>query len=109
MKRSRGRCAAVVSAVVLAIGWLLAGPVLAQSGDDHRPGDPEDPCAIDPDSRACRNTTTVVAYEEYHKRIRSAEMVTPLETNVFVDSVNLYNGSTEFRVVCCRRSKTDPV
>jgi|GEM_PF-6149704 len=33
---------------------------------------------------------------EYEKRIRATEMVTALSSDLFGDSVSLYNGSTEF-------------
>jgi RHS repeat-associated protein len=62
---------------------------------------PPDPCTLDPDSAECgaRGGSGVQVYEEYHKRLRSNEMVTPLGSDVFGDNVSLYNGSTEFRVV----------
>ena len=36
------------------------------------------------------------AFADYDKRIKSAEMVSPLKEDLFGDSVSLYNGATEF-------------
>lgn len=41
----------------------------------------------------------VEPYEEFGKRLRAAEDVTPLKSDVFGDQVSLYNGATEFDVV----------
>lgn len=38
-------------------------------------------------------------YEEFGKRLKEAQEVTPLTSDLFGDSVSLYNGSTEFNVV----------
>ena len=38
-------------------------------------------------------------YVEYEKRLRAAEMVSPLKSDLFGDNVSLYNGSTEFAVI----------
>lgn len=35
-------------------------------------------------------------YQEYADRIKSAEMVAPLKSDLFGDSISLYNGATEF-------------
>ncbi|WP_408951636.1 RHS repeat domain-containing protein [Lysobacter sp. Hz 25] len=40
--------------------------------------------------------TPVAPLEEYSKRVRSAEMVSPLQSDLMGESVSLYNGSTEF-------------
>lgn len=37
-------------------------------------------------------------YVEHEKRLRTSEMVSPLTSELFGDSVSLYNGSTEFSV-----------
>lgn len=39
------------------------------------------------------------AFADYEKRIRSAEMVSPLKTDLFGDNVSLFNGSTEFSAI----------
>ena len=38
----------------------------------------------------------VMQYQEYEKRIRASEMVGALKSDLFGDSVSLYNGATEF-------------
>lgn len=40
----------------------------------------------------------ITPYTEYHKRIRTAESVSPLTSELFGESVNLSSGSTEFVV-----------
>ncbi|WP_109124704.1 hypothetical protein [Dyella sp. C11] len=40
----------------------------------------------------------VEAYEEFGKRLRAAQEVTPLKSDLFGDHVSLYNGSVEFDV-----------
>jgi len=42
--------------------------------------------------------TPIRPYEEYSKRLRDQEQVAPLKSDLFGDSVSLYNGSTEFVV-----------
>jgi hypothetical protein len=37
--------------------------------------------------------------EDYAKRLRAAELVSPLTSDLFGDSVSLYSGATEFAVV----------
>ncbi|MGH8052171.1 MAG: hypothetical protein ACREPB_16030, partial [Arenimonas sp.] len=37
-------------------------------------------------------------FEEYSKRIKSAQNVAPLSSNLFGESISLYNGATEFAV-----------
>lgn len=61
----------------------------------------DDPCGIDRESLACneRGGSTVQVYEDYDKRVRSHESVTPLGSEVFGENISLYNGATEFRVV----------
>ncbi|MCD9125994.1 hypothetical protein [Luteimonas fraxinea] len=49
-----------------------------------------------PSANAQRNQ--VVALENLERAIKSAEMVSPLKSDLFGDSVSLYNGATEFRV-----------
>lgn len=41
----------------------------------------------------------VEPYEEFGKKLRAAEEITPLKSDLFGDKVSLYNGSTEFNVV----------
>ncbi|MDE2157044.1 MAG: hypothetical protein KGJ32_14330, partial [Xanthomonadaceae bacterium] len=38
-------------------------------------------------------------YEEFGKRLKAAQEVTPLSSDLFGDSVSLYNGATEFNTV----------
>jgi hypothetical protein len=45
-----------------------------------------------------QTTDGVEPYEEFGKRLRAAEEVTPLKSNLFGDKVSLYNGATEFDV-----------
>lgn len=59
-------------------------------------------CGTAPPGAPCvepRNAVDVRPYEDWDKRLRSNELVSPLASNVFGDSVNLFNGSTEFSVV----------
>jgi RHS repeat-associated protein len=53
---------------------------------------PEDP-GIDPTRTAAGDTQV---YQEYAERMRSAEMVTPLGSDVFGEGVNLFDGQTTF-------------
>lgn len=43
--------------------------------------------------------TPLMPYQEHEKRIRSAQEVAPLTSELFGDSISLYNGATEFVVV----------
>jgi len=45
-----------------------------------------------------QSSTGVEAYEEFGKRLRAAQEVTPLTSDLFGDHVSLYNGSIEFDV-----------
>jgi hypothetical protein len=42
---------------------------------------------------------TMTPQEDYAKRLRAAELVIPLTSDLFGDSVGLFNGATEFAVV----------
>jgi hypothetical protein len=42
---------------------------------------------------------TMTPQEDYAKRLRAAELVSPLTSDLFGDSVGLFNGATEFAVV----------
>lgn len=87
----RVRCAALVL-VVLSACFAPAAWVLAQPGDEPPPCPPgEEPCP--------RSAGTVRPYEEFDQRVRSAQMVTPLASDVFGEQVSLYNGATQFSVV----------
>lgn len=52
---------------------------------------PREPSAVGQDG--------IPAHLEYRKRIESSQNIAPLESGVFGDDVNLYNGSTTFSVV----------
>lgn len=80
-------------------GLLILVLLAAQAAYAVAAEPPENPCERDPESQACRMTDAVQPFEDYHKRVRSAEMVTPLGSDVFGDSTSLYNGSTGFTVV----------
>lgn len=61
-------------------------------GDEPEdPGDPGDP--QDPNTRAVGDSQV---YQEYAERMRSAEMVSPLGSEIFGESVNLFDGATTF-------------
>lgn len=49
-------------------------------------------------THAQSSSTGVEAYEEFGKRLRAAQEVTPLTSEVFGDHVSLYNGAVEFNV-----------
>lgn len=49
-------------------------------------------------SLAHAQSTGVEPYEEFGKRLRAAQEVTPLTSDLFGDHVSLYNGSVEFGV-----------
>jgi YD repeat-containing protein len=49
-------------------------------------------------AHAQSGSTGVEAYEEFGKRLRAAQEVTPLTSDLFGDHVSLYNGSVEFAV-----------
>ncbi len=43
--------------------------------------------------------TPLMPYQEHQKKIRSAQEIEPLTSELFGDSISLYNGATEFSVV----------
>lgn len=45
------------------------------------------------------SSLAVEPYQEYHKRVESAQTLTALSDDLMGDSVSLYNGATEFSVV----------
>lgn len=45
-----------------------------------------------------RAQSDLAPYVEHEKRLRAAEMVGPLSSDLFGDNISLYNGSTEFAV-----------
>lgn len=49
-------------------------------------------------SAHAQSSSGVDPYEEYGKRLRAAQEVTPLKSDLFGDQVSLYNGATEFDV-----------
>jgi len=50
-------------------------------------------------TQALAQQQPILPYQEYDKRIRSAEMAGALKSDLFGDSVSLYNGATDFSVV----------
>jgi RHS repeat-associated protein len=85
----------VAAVLLLSMGLGTNGPVSASGiGED-------DPCAFDRDSAACsaRGGSDVNVYEEYDKRLRGHEVVSPLGSDIFGENIGLYSGATEFRVV----------
>jgi RHS repeat-associated protein len=78
---------------VLGFGAASAGPARSDEPPACGNAPPGAPC-LEP-----REAVDVRPYEDWDKRLRSNEMVTPLASEVFGDSVSLFNGSTEFAVV----------
>ncbi len=50
-------------------------------------------------SARAQTATAVAPEEEFGKRLRAAQEVTPLKSDLFGDQVSLYNGATDFNVV----------
>lgn len=50
-------------------------------------------------SVAAQTPTPLMPYQEHEKRIRAAEMVEGLKSDLFGENVSLYSGSTEFSVI----------
>lgn len=48
---------------------------------------------------ACGRASAVEVYQEYRKRIESAQNLTALKNDLFGDSVSLFNGKTDFSVI----------
>lgn len=69
------------------------GNPVVVGGDDSSDDPPEDPDPGDGVPRAAGDTQV---YQEYAERLRSAERVTPLGSELFGESVNLLDGATTF-------------
>jgi YD repeat-containing protein len=54
---------------------------------------------IFPGSSCAQTPAPMTPQEDYAKRLRAAELVSPLTSDLFGDSVSLFNGATEFAVV----------
>lgn len=81
---------------ILALSSTIA-PAVAQSTPSN-PG--TDPGTSSPsDGGKTKTDTAVPAYVEYEKKVRAAEQMTPLGSDMFGDSVSPYLGQTEFNVV----------
>lgn len=83
--------------LAMPVAGATVPPPVVQGGDDGgvEPGGDDDP-EPDPGDTTPHAAGTTQVYQEYAERMRSAEMVSPLGSEVFGESVNLFDQATVF-------------
>jgi|GEM_PF-303292 len=93
--RSGSKPASILPSVVALTALLVMAPSpsWAQTLGGDEPPQPEEPPPEKPPVRLAGETEP---YQEYSQRLRSAQEVSPLSSDVFGEQVNLHDGQTRF-------------